>query len=87
MKDKPGRNSRSALLEQARQLLDQGDCQEALSLALDVLLHELKNLQRALMAMEELFQLQEGRPAPASQEEAPEPISCWLPEPKPRILH
>lgn len=86
MKNKPD-GHRRVIMEQARQLLDQGRCQEGLSLALDVLLDELNNLRHSLNQLEKQLQLRESRLAPRSREEEREALGCWLPEPKPRILH
>ena len=37
-------------MEEARRMMDQGQCQESLVLALDVLLQELDNLRSSLLA-------------------------------------
>ena len=83
MKDKSGPDSTFLQLEQARQLLDLGHHQEALTLALEALLQELHYLRASLVALKNLAQ-----PEPeASREELTASPLGRLPGAKPRILH
>ena len=87
MKNKANTPDSFVKMEEARRLMDQGQCQESLVLALDALLQELDNLRSSLLA------LQDGDPAGIAGRRRPglgratpfEPY--WLPAVKPRVLH
>jgi hypothetical protein len=87
MKDKPDTSPGSFKMEQALELMDQGRHQEALEMALDVLLHELTRLNDTLLALQSLA----GPEALASvldNQGVTSPSGPFGPPPlKPRIIH
>ena len=74
-------------MEEARRMMDQGQCQESLVLALDVLLQELDNLRSSLLALQAVTRSElPAAKTPAWEEQSLlEPY--WLPAVKPRVLH
>jgi hypothetical protein len=75
------------LINRARRLLDQGQVQEALAVALDALWRELDQLRAALGAIQEHLPTPQGEaPAQGSAAETSEPQVDW-PEPPSRLLH
>ena len=86
MKDKPDHPPSFVKMEAARRLMDQGRCQESLSLALDALLQELDHLRSSLSALRTLTRPAAPAAAPA-REEPPPSEPYWLPPVKPRVLH
>ena len=52
MKDKANTPQSFIKMEEARRMMDQGQCQESLVLALDALLQELDNLRSSLLALQ-----------------------------------
>jgi hypothetical protein len=87
MRDKPDTSPGSFKMEQALELMDQGRHQEALELALDVLLHELTRLSDALLGLQSLAGPEaltsvldnQGKPSPSGPP--------GLPPLKSRIIH
>jgi hypothetical protein len=74
-------------MEQARKLLNEGQFQESLMLALDALLQELDQLREALLALQNATR-PEGEPLAPERPEEPDPLAPdWLPPVKPRVLH
>jgi hypothetical protein len=71
-------------MEEARQLLELGKLQEALVLAMDVLVRELDQLQGALGAIRENLPPDEA--AAAAPEDHPQSGFIW-PDPPSRLLH
>jgi hypothetical protein len=69
-------------MEEARRMMNQGQCQESLVLALDALLQELDNLRSSLLALQAVT-----RPELPAWEEQPLLEPYWLPAVKPRVLH
>jgi len=71
-------------MEEAGQLLELGKLQEALVLAMDVLVRELDQLRGALDAMRE--NLPPGEALAAAPEDHPQSGVIW-PDPPSRLLH
>lgn len=71
-------------MEEARQLLELGKLQEALVLAMDVLVRELDQLRGALGVIQE--NLPPGEAAAAALEDHPQSEFIW-PDPPSRLLH
>ena len=87
MKNKANTPQSFIKMEEARRMMDQGQYQESLVLALEALLQELDNLRSSLLALQAVT-----RPAlPAANAPAWEEQSLlepyWLPAVKPRVLH
>ena len=74
-------------MKQARRLMEQGQHQESLLLALDVLLQELNNLRESLIALQLLTRLELKSSDPPVENEPAQPDLFWLPPVKPRVLH
>jgi hypothetical protein len=74
-------------MEEARRMMDQGQCQESLVLALDALLQELDNLRSSLLALQSVTRSE--LPAANASARAEQPLlePYWLPAVKPRVLH
>ena len=87
MKDKANTPQSFIKMEEARRMMDQGQYQESLVLALDALLQELDNLRSSLLALQAATR-SELPPANASAwEDQPHLEPYWLPAVKPRVLH
>ena len=87
MKDKANTPQSFVKMEEARRLMDQGQYQESLVLALDALLQELDNLRSSLLALQTVTRSELPAAAPPAREEQPHPEPYWLPAVKPRVLH
>jgi hypothetical protein len=87
MKDKGNEPQSFFKMEEARRLMDQGDYQESLYLALEALLQELDNLRSSLLALQAVTRRELSVAVPNPGEEPPPPGTYWLPAVKPRILH
>jgi hypothetical protein len=87
MKDKANTPQSFIKMEEARRMMDQGQYQESLVLALDALLQELDNLQSSLLALQSVTRPELPAPNAPAWEEQPHPEPHWLPAVKPRILH
>ena len=74
-------------MEEARRMMDQGQCQESLVLALDVLLQELDNLRSSLLALQSVTRPELPAANAPAWEEQPLLEHYWLPAVKPRVLH
>jgi hypothetical protein len=74
-------------MEEARRMMDQGQCQESLVLALDALLQELDNLRSSLLALQAATRPELPAANAPAWEEQPQPEPYWLPAVKPRVLH
>ena len=75
-------------MDQARKLMEQGQHQESLLLALEVLLDELNNLKESLLALQMVTRLEVETPPASVREEPPQPPDhFWLPPVKARVLH
>jgi hypothetical protein len=74
-------------MEEARRMMDQGQCQESLVLALDALLQELDNLRSSLLALQSVTRSELPATNPPAWEEQPLLEPYWLPAVKPRVLH
>jgi hypothetical protein len=74
-------------MEEARRMMDQGQYQESLVLALDALLQELDNLRSSLLALQAVTRSELPAANPPAREEQPHPAPHWLPAVKPRVLH
>jgi len=87
MKDRANGPQSLVKMEEARKLMDQGQHQESLILAMDVLLRELDNLRNSLLALHTATRWELPAATPQAQEEQPHPEPYWLPAVKPRVLH
>jgi hypothetical protein len=74
-------------MEEARRMMDQGQCQESLVLALDALLQELDNLRNSLLALQNVTRSELLATKASAREEQPHLEPYWLPPVKPRVLH
>jgi hypothetical protein len=87
MKDKANTPQSFIKMEEARRMMDQGQYQESLVLALDALLQELDNLRSSLLALQTVTRSELPAATPETWEEPPIPEPYWLPAVKPRVLH
>jgi len=87
MKDKANTPQSFIKMEEARRLMDQGNIEESLILALDALLQELDHLRSSLLALQMLTRSELPAATPTGSEEPPPPEPYWLPAVKPRVLH
>ena len=87
MKDKANTPQSFVKMEEARRLMDQGQYQESLVLALDALLQELDSLRDSLLALQTVTRSELPAATPVTWEEQPHPELNWLPAVKPRVLH
>jgi hypothetical protein len=87
MKDKANTPQSFIKMEEARRMMDEGQYQESLVLALEALLQELDKLRSSLQALQTATRSQlPAANAPAYEEQTHrEPY--WLPVVKPRVLH
>ena len=74
-------------MEEARRMMDRGQYQESLVLALDVLLQELDNLRSSLLALQNVTRSELPAANAPAREEQPHLEPYWLPQVKPRVLH
>jgi hypothetical protein len=74
-------------MEEARRMMDRGQCQESLVLALDALLQELENLRNSLLALQNVTRSELLAANASAREEQPHLEPYWLPPVKPRVLH
>lgn len=84
----PETNQTASQLQRARQLLDQGQHQEALALALDALQGVLHNLRDSLVNLQRnlsQFQAEKGKVDPTQQEL--EALASLLQDSKSRVYH
>ena len=87
MKDKANTPQSFIKMEEARRMMDQGQCQESLVMALDALLQELDNLRSSLLALQSLTRLELPAATAPAWEEQPLLEPYWLPAVKPWVLH
>ena len=87
MKDKANTPQSFVKMEEARRMMDQGQYQESLVLALDALLQELDNLRTSLLALQTVTRSDLPAANAPAWEEQPHPEPYWLPAVKPRVLH
>ena len=87
MKDKANTPQSFIKMEEARRLMDQGQYQESLVLALDALLQELDNLRSSLLALQAVTRTELPAATALAWEEQAHPEPYWLPAVKPRVLH
>jgi hypothetical protein len=74
-------------MEEARRMMDRGQCMESLVLALEALLQELANLRSSLLALQNVTRSELPAANAAAREEQPHLDPYWLPAVKPRVLH
>ena len=74
-------------MEEARRMMDQGQYQESLVLALEALLQELDNLRNSLLALQNATRSELPAANASAWEEQPHLDPYWLPAVKPRVLH
>ena len=74
-------------MEEARRMMDQGQCQESLVLALEALLQELDNLRSSLLALQAVTRSELPAAPPPAWEEQSHREPYWVPAVKPRVLH
>jgi hypothetical protein len=87
MKDKASTPQSFIKMEEARRMMDRGQYQESLVLALDVLLQELEVLRSSLLALQTAIRSELPAAPPPAWEEQPHLEPYWLPAVKPRVLH
>ena len=87
MKDKANTPQSFIKMEEARRMMDQGQFQESLVLALDALLQELDNLRSSLLALQAVTRPELPAANASAWEEQPHLEPYWLPAVKPRVLH
>jgi hypothetical protein len=87
MKDKANTPQSFIKMEEARRLMDQGQYQESLVLALEALLQELDNLRSSLLALQMVARSELPALNAPAWEEQPHLKPYWLPAVKPRVLH
>jgi hypothetical protein len=87
MKEPSATTPSMAKMDQARRLMEQGQHQESLLLALEVLLGELGNLRENLLALQMVTRLEAETPSTSVREKPPRPEHFWLPPVKARVLH
>jgi hypothetical protein len=87
MKDKANTPDSFVKMEEARRMMDQGQYQESLVMALDALLQELDNLRSSLMALRAVTRSELPAANAPAREEPPHLEPYWLPPVKPRVLH
>ena len=87
MKDKAHTPQSFIKMEEARRMMDQGQYQESLILALDLLLQELDNLRSSLLALQNVTRSELPAANAPAWEEQPHLDHYWLPAVKPRVLH
>jgi len=74
-------------MEEARRMMDQGQCHESLVLALEALLQELDNLRSSLLALQAVTRSELPAAKAPAWEEQPHLEPYWLPGVKLRVLH
>jgi hypothetical protein len=74
-------------MEEARRMMDQGQYQESLVLALEALLQELDNLRNSLLALQNATRSELPAANASAWAEQPHLEPYWLPVVKPRVLH
>jgi len=87
MKDKVNTPRSFIKMEEARRMMDQGQYQESLVLALDALVQELDSLRSSLLALQTLTRSELSAANAPAREEPPHLEPHWLPAVKPRVLH
>ena len=87
MKDKANTPQSFIKMEEARRMMDQGQYQESLVLALEALLQELDNLRSSLLALQNVTRSELPAANASAWEEQPHLEPYWLPAVKPRVLH
>ena len=87
MKDKANTPQSFIKMEEARRMMDQGQCQESLVLAFEVLLQELDNLRSSLLVLQNVTRPELSAANAPAWEEQPRLEPYWLPAVKPRVLH
>ena len=87
MKDKANTPQSFIKMEEARRMMDQGQYQESLVLALDALSQELDNLRSSLLALQSVTWSELPAANAPAREEQPHLEPYWLPTVKPRVLH
>jgi hypothetical protein len=87
MKNKANTPQSFIKMEEARRMMDHGQCQESLVLALEVLLQELDNLRSSLLALQSVTRTELPAANTPAWEDPPHHEPYWLPAVKPRVLH
>jgi hypothetical protein len=87
MKDKVNTPQSFIKMEEARKMMDRGQYQESLVLALDALLQELENLRSSLLALQTATRSELPAASASAREDQPHLEPYWLPPVKPRVLH
>jgi hypothetical protein len=87
MKDKANTPDSFVKMEEARRMMDQGQYQDSLVLALDALLQELDNLRSSLLALQAATRSELPAASAPARQEPPLLEPYWLPPVKPRVLH
>lgn len=88
MKDKPDTDRSTLLMEEAHQLMTEGQSREALRLALDALVHALNHLQHSLHSLQQgLGQIRAHSSRLSALQERLQPGPDGLPKKNPHVLH
>jgi hypothetical protein len=87
MKGKANTPQSFVKMEEARRMMDQGQYQESLVLALEALLQELDNLRNSLLALQNATRSELPAANATARDEQPHLDPYWLPAVKPRVLH
>jgi hypothetical protein len=87
MKNKANTPDSFVKMEEARRMMDQGQYQESLVVALDALLQELDSLRSSLLALQAVTRPELPPASAPAREEPPLLEPYWLPPVKPRVLH
>lgn len=87
MKDKANTPRSFIKMEEARSMMDQGQYQESLVLALEALLQELDNLRSSLLVLQTATRSELPAASAPALKEPPHLEPYWLPAVKPRVLH
>jgi hypothetical protein len=87
MKDKANTPQSFIKMEEARRMMDRGQYQESLVLAMEALIQELDKLRNSLLALQNATRTKLPAANPTAREEQPHLDPYWLPAVKPRVLH
>jgi hypothetical protein len=87
MKDRLTAEPGMVKMDQARKLMEKGQYEESMLLALEVLLQELNNIRESLIALQMVTRLELEPPDAPVREEPPQPDIFWLPPMKTRVIH
>jgi hypothetical protein len=87
LKDRLAAEPGMVKMDQVRKLMEKGQYEESMLLALEVLLQELNNIRESLIALQMVARLELEPPDAPVLEEPPQPDVFWLPPMKTRVVH